>query len=338
MNMKTLVTTAILVISATNAMAQSSVGTSVAWPSAAPQQPAGASSGWASTTPGVLATEEPGGSSVVIAGDQAQQVGDLEAQARQMVLVVPGRDLKPETFAAITEDLPVMCRIFDKALYPGKRSAGAWAYMSRGDSLGWLFTQQSGRTQSLYLDGYGAVFFVQVDFPLMAPQQQEEPKPEESADRVWSQTMNELRGQEDRRDNEATGPAYDTQKVDNLKATLIKTLRHAANLRVRPQDQITLVIGSHAAMGGVLQEHAQWLYPQQRRVLVPMNNPKRPDSPEPDPAATLVLHTTKADVDAMAAGKLTADQFALKVQTLWSAARPQTAEPPLTQPPTTVSR
>ena len=46
----------------------------------------------------------------------------------------------------------------------------------------------------------------------------------------------------------------------------------------------------------------------------------------PDPAATLVLRISKADVDALAAGKLTAEQFAPKVQTLWSAGPAATQE------------
>ena len=53
-----------------------------------------------------------------------------------------------------------------------------------------------------------------------------------------------------------------------------------------------------------------------------------------DPAATLVLRASKADVDALAANKLTADQFAAKVQTLWSATQPQTSD----APPTPVAR
>ena len=190
----------------------------------------------------------------MIAGNQPLRIGDLEDQAREMVLVVPGPDLKPEALTAITEDLTVMCRILDKTLYPGKRSTGASIYMGKGSSLGRLLMQQTGRSQGLYLDGYGVVFFVQVDFPLVPPpQQKEEPKPDESADRVWSQTMNELRGQEEKRDAEKTGPAYDAQKVESLKATLIKTLRHAANLRVRPDDQITLVVGSRQFHGRVAQ-------------------------------------------------------------------------------------
>jgi len=335
--MKTLVSATILLVSLTNAMAQSSTGTSAVSPASVQPQPA-------RTPPGTTeATAVPNGrrsgvSSAVIVGNRSLQTGDLEDQAREMVLVVPGPDLKLEDLAGITEDLTVMCRIFDKALYPSGRSTrGRSAYARTGDVplLGRLLAQQGDRTQGLYLDGYGAVFFVQVDFPLVGPPQEKEgAKPEEPADRVWSQTMNELRGQQEPRDAAATGPAYDAQKVESLKAALTKTLRHAANLRVHPQDQITVVVGSQGAARGSAQEHLRYLYSsRQYRVLVPTTNRKRPDTADADPAATLVLRAAKSDVDALAAGQLTPDQFAPKVQTLWSGVQAQPPEPAAPAPP-----
>ncbi len=325
--MKTLVSATIVLISLTGAMAQSSSGTSVAWPAVPQQQPGTGLSAAISAGP-VQASRKPEASSVAMVGDQVLLTGDLEDQARQSVLVVPGPDLKPETLAAITEDLTVMCRILDKTLYPGKRGAGASIYLKRPGSLGSLFLPQTGRTQGLYLDGYGALFFVQVDFPLIAPpEQKQEAKPDESVDQVWSQTVNEVRGQEEPRDAVKGGPAYDARRVENLKATLIKTLRHAANLRVRPEDQVTLVVGSQGPATGSGKEHFSWFYSQQHWSVGPTKNRTGPDNPVPDPAATLVLRVSKADVDALSAGKLTADQFAPKVQVLWAAAQPQAQEP-----------
>jgi hypothetical protein len=263
-----------------------------------------------------------------------QQIGSVEDQARETVLVVPGPDLTPDALAGLTEDMAVMCRIFDKALYPSTRATSAYTYSMRGNDLAFvtrLGGQPSGRTQGLYLDGYGAVFFVQVDFPLVAPQQQkQEAKPEESADRVWSQTMNELRGQEPTPTTANAAPAYDAQKVDNLKATLIKTLRHAANLRLRPEDQVTVVAGSPRQASSTAMQRVHYLFqrsnfgPRPPGTTPAMTN--RAENPVPDPAATLILRTVKSDVDALAAGKLAADQFAPKVATLWSWLPPQAPE------------
>ena len=322
--MKTLVSATILLVSLTNATAQSSSGTAVVTASPLQQRSPAAD--------GLLSTE-----SVVIATNQPQQTGDLEDQGGDTVLVVPTPDLKPEAFAAITEDMMVMCRIFDKAVYPGKRSTGVSIYLDRGYSLGRPLAQP-GRTQGLYLDGYGAVFFLQVDFPLVpAPQQKEEPKPDEATDRVWSQTWNELRGQEEPPDDDAS-PAYDAQKVDNLKTALVKTLRHAANLRARPQDQITVVIASQTRSStGTSKEQLlrDFHVSSGRRPLGPTRRiAKRAADPVAYPATTLVLRVSKADVEALAAGQLTADQFALKVQILWSMTQPQPPASPSTPAPT----
>jgi hypothetical protein len=319
-----LVPATILLISLSNAMAQAprpvpSSNAPVVAPSAAHQTPS-ADQGLAELNIALNAAQ--------------QQIGSAEDQARETVLVVPGPDLKPEALAGLAEDMAVMCRIFDKALYPSTRATSAYTYSMRGNDLAFvtrLGGQPSGRTQGLYLDGYGAVFFVQVDFPLVAPQQQkQEAKPEESADRVWSQTMNELRGQEPTPTTANAAPAYDAQKVDNLKATLIKTLRHAANLRLRPEDQVTVVAGSPRQASSTAMQRVHYLFqrsnfgPRPPGTTPAMTN--RAENPVPDPAATLILRTVKSDVDALAAGKLAADQFAPKVATLWSWLPPQAPE------------
>ena len=328
--MKTLVSATILLISLTDVMAQAParIQTSNAAPAASPMQQ----------------------QSVGISGDDAvqflqsavietnQQVSDVETQALQTVLVVPGPDLKPETLASVTEDMMVMCRIFDKALHSGARPTRTSTYVNRGDLplLGHLLAQQTDRTQGLYLDGYGAVFFVHVDFPLAAPaQQKQEPQPQEPADRVWSQTVGEIRGQQEPREVGEAGPAYDAQKVENLKANLIRTLRHAANLRIRPQDQITVVVGTESQpSAGAVYHRLEYLYrgSSARRPVVASSNAGRPDHPAPDPAATFVLRTGKSDLDALAAGKMTAEQFAAKVAILWSQAQPEAPQSPPTPP------
>jgi hypothetical protein len=140
--MKTLVSAAILLITVTNATAQAPIAAQNGTLGAAPVQPVQPTSS---------------------ADDQARQAmnatlmlanrpgaSDLEDQARQTVLVVPGPDLKNEALAAISEDMTVMCRIFDKALYSTGRSvsgagalraftstATAWSSLCRWISRWW---------------------------------------------------------------------------------------------------------------------------------------------------------------------------------------------------------
>jgi hypothetical protein len=303
--MRTLVFIAILLIPFATVAAQSS-GASVSWN--APESPR----------------------SVVVATSEVQQRFDLEDQAPDTVLVVPTPELKPEALAAITEDMTIMCRIFDKAVYPARRSTGVSVYLNQRRSLGQLLTQQ-GLTQGLYLDGYGALFFIEADFPLVpGPQQKQESKPDEATDRVWSQTWNELRGQEEPGSSKDEAPAYDAQKVENLKATILKTLRHAANLRTRPQDQIAVVITSGMrTLNGKAQERALREFLRQSGHIAPSSTPKSTGRPG-NAVPTLVLRVSKAAVDALAAGQLAAEQFAPKVQTLLSTTQAQTPETPPT--------
>ena len=324
--MKTLVSVTILLLCWTDAPAQVAVPGNSAAPAAWPvlQQPATTT---ASAAPSRL-------DSAMIAVNQLQQPGDAGDRARDAVLIVPGPDLKPETLTTLTDDMTVMCRIFDKALYPRGRSTATTFYPGRSGTLGPWFLQQTGRTQGLYIDGYGAVFFAGVDFPLVAPPQQNEPaKAQDATDHVWSQTVDELRGRPDAPSADEARPAYDPQKVDALKATLIKTLRHAANLRLGPQDRVTVVAGSQNQSSTVgVQQHLRYLYQRSsgRRSTVTPSDTPRPDSPAADSAATLVLRVAKADLDALAAGKLTPEQFAPKVAVFWSWTQPQVPESPAT--------
>ncbi len=246
----------------------------------------------------------------------------LPEQAQENVLVVPTPDLPAENQAELTEDLSIMCRILDKSLPAAGRAVG-FAYGDRGDSLRWVMAQQGRGTQGLYLDGYGALFFIRIDYPLAPTENQDaaQAKPKESADSVWSQTVREMSGQPgDDSQGEHSAPAYDAQKVENLKKTLVKTLAHAANIRTRrPQDTITLVAGALDDTRASTYGRYRSAGPGAARI-----SPARPGA-TPPPSATrnptamlLILRVTKADVDAFARSQLTLAQFTEKVQVLFS--------------------
>jgi hypothetical protein len=254
---------------------------------------------------------------------RADVIGDpfLPEQAQESVLVVPTPDLPAENQAELTEDLSIMCRILDKSV-PAAGSSVNFAYGDRVDSLRWVIGRQGRGTQGLYLDGYGALFFLRVDYPLVPTEKQEagQTKPEEPVDSVWSQTVREMSGQptdEPRAGRNA--PTYDAQKVENLQKALIKTLAHASNIRMRqPQDAITLVIGAlddlrASAYGRV---RGTGLVAPAVRPGVAVGGVQ----PGARTAATalMILRVTKADVDAFARNQLTLMQFTDKVRILFS--------------------
>jgi len=277
----------------------------------------------------------------------------LPAQSQETILVVPTPDLPAESVADLAEDLAVMCRIFDKSLTPARAST-RFAYGNRADVFRYSFGQQAQGTQGLYLDGYGALFFVSVDYPLLPtePQESSQAKAKDSADAVWSATVREMTGQPgDQPQSARSAPAYDPQKVENLKKAAINTLAHASNIRMRrPQDIITLVLGAlddsrgsssrrYGTAGRSTSAASNRRYGTAGRstsAAVPMpTGATSPPSTVRNPAeALLVLRVTKADVDAFAKGQLTAAQFAEKVQTIstpvdsGAAAAPEPARTP----------
>jgi hypothetical protein len=264
---------------------------------------------------------------------RAEVIGDpfLPEQAQENVLVVPTPDLSAENQAELTEDLNIMCRIFDKSVPPAGSSVG-FAYGDRVDSLRWVIGRQGWGTQGFYLDGYGALFFIRVDYPLVPTEKQEaaQAKPEEPVDSVWSQTIREMSGQPtDEPRPSRNAPTYDPQKVEDLQKTLTRTLVHASNIRMRrPQDGITLVVGA-------FDDGSASIYRRVRRTDRPQPAPPRPGvaasatrSEARHPVtALMILRVTKADVDAFAKSELTPTQFTDKVQILFS---PSVANTPAT--------
>jgi len=268
-------------------------------------------------------------------------IGDpfLPDQVQENVLVVPTPDLPAANQAELAEDLSIMCRIFDKSV-PATGNNVSFAYGDRADSLRWVIAQQGRGTQGLYLDGYGALFFIRADYPLAPTEKQEvaQAKPKEPVDSVWNQTVREMSGQPgDESQSARNTPTYDAQKVENLKKTLIKTLAHTSNIRLRrPQDAITLIVGAvddtrgsgYGRMGGI---------GAGRSAVKPgvAAGPAQPGARNPA-TALMILRVTKADVDAFARNQLTLIQFTDKVQVLFS---PSVSNPPATSTtgPTPVS-
>ena len=243
--------------------------------------------------------------------DYALNERPLSDQARAGVLVIPTPELTAESLAELTEDLTVMCRIFGKAVAPNRAGVGGYQPFR--------YVVDTQCVQGLYLDGYGALFFLDVDYPLL-PEEQKEPvqsKPQEPGDPVWSQTIDEMTGrQSDEGRGGRAGPTYDAQRVENLKKTLVKTLAHAANIRTRrPQDIITLVVGSFDDTQTPYRTGTASPY---GRTGVARSSSRTAAPTAPPAAALLVMRVAKSDVDAFSKGQLTLPEFTEKVQTLWS--------------------
>ncbi len=225
------------------------------------------------------------------------------------VLVVPVRDTAPERIAETTEDMRVMLHILKEKLNEPRMILGVLR------DYGSFFDE--GRTvEALYLQGTAVVFVVQVDFPYSFPTQQpaEGEAHQEPADPVWEQARQKLRSPPGSR-TLGSGARTPRMTFDQFKDELLRSLKHAANLRnIDPNEQIILTVvaqnedtawsGQPALRSGV--------YPSTRTGA---RGTLTPQGRQPVNATTvLTMQARKADIDAFARGELEFDPFRQKVK------------------------
>ena len=233
------------------------------------------------------------------------------------ILVIPSAQIKTEDIVTINEDMNVMSRILDKQLARSRlaRSPGYNPYSSRRPTLGdlplvggmfrGLGGQDGHATEVIYLEGFGAIFLMGVDLPLIAPPKADEKKTKESADSVWAETRQEIYMPDAVKKSKQTPPAeqYDAEKVEKLKRTLTDTLKHAANIRALKPDQrvIVTVIGGASQSGTMVTKTYRG-----KQVLV--TDPTGIDVGSMLPTV-LTICVKKSDIDSFSKGDLDFDQF-----------------------------
>jgi hypothetical protein len=245
----------------------------------------------------------------------------INARAQQYgggkVLVIPTAEIQPQDLVTMMEDMTVMCRIFDKRLEQSNLVSGRFTTGSR-IILPTPFSWDSGSTGAMYIQGYGALFLTKVDFLLSPPPEAPEEKEteEEDVDPVWEQMKQEMYEPEDvsrrRRTGERPEEKYDAEKVEELKETLIKALKHAANIRnLKPDESVILTVTGKASQSGPFVTR---LYKSgDSKYIATESAGAGWGSLSP---TVLTIRAKKSDIDAFAEGKLSLDQFTEKTQLL----------------------
>jgi hypothetical protein len=250
------------------------------------------------------------------------------------VLVIPSEQTKTEDLLTINEDMSVMSRIFEKNIEQDRIStARSSMFVSRNDPFSMLLGGSRGGIQSIYLQGFGALFLMKVDFPLTpSPDMQDDEKEIQTAeegDPVWQQMKQEMYEPDKvdrRRRTDRPEEKYDAEKVENLKTILIQTLKHAANIRsLKPGESVILTVtGSGEAAGTIITSER---IPGGNQVLrterVGDGNTRTRivqgtslDDIGSSSPSILVIRTKKSDIDQFAKGDLNFDQFRQRVQLL----------------------
>jgi len=215
------------------------------------------------------------------------------------VLVIPGKPMDPQAIDQAVEDLSIMTRILGKTVTTQELAGDVTGFTFATDfALGTpgrttagpeLLFAALGRPKPMYLGGYGALFFMQVDYPLLPPPQASEEQPANSQeDPVWADARRSVLEGEARlypvhEDGETQEP-YSRERVEALRTALTTMMKHATNIRaLQPAEWVTIVV----------------------------------QGPAPTAAAgrsVLTLRASKANVDQYAQGQLNQQQFEQRLQ------------------------
>ncbi len=252
-------------------------------------------------------------------GETFRNVINMRAQqSGGRVLVIPTAETEPQDLVTMMEDMTVMCRIFDKRLEQSNLISGRFAYGSR-IILPAPFSWDSGSTGAMYIQGYGALFLTRVDFLLSPPPEapeEKETKEEEDVDPVWEQMKQEMYEPEDvsrrRRTGDRPEEKYDAEKVEELKETLIKALKHAANIRnLNPDESVILTVTGKASQSGPF---VTGVYKSgDSKYITTGSAGAGSGSLSP---TVLTIRAKKSDIDDFAEDKLSFEKFAEKIQLL----------------------
>lgn len=250
--------------------------------------------------------------------------GHARSSSRSLVIPKDAGDAKSLT--ETEEDMSVMARILEKAAN-GKKSesehSGTYTVWGLGGG-------PIGPAKNLYLDGYGAIFFINVNYPLVPPVTKEQPAESKSeTDTEWEKTKSELyRPQTSSADLSFTftpfesgygystgGPAeeYDEDKVTELKENLTAALKNAGHIRrLKGDDAVTIVVTGRGA-GPALRFATRRSQngSSSSSSSSSWSSSSRPASQAP--AARLIIRAKRSDIESYQKDKLSADDFRKKL-------------------------
>ena len=238
-----------------------------------------------------------------VAYESAPSAGGGRSTEPEAVLLVPSPGMSEQQRRELTADLDIMCALFDRLLGDAGLTTCTW-----GPRVG----RYRRSTRSLYLPGFGALFFLEVGFPLIAPATTETSPDRETTDALWAEVRENMRsqGRPGRHSTQRTRAHYDNLKVESLQRMLHRAVTHCANLRqLAPDDQIiALAINASSTRTGGLYFDAAGAY----------GSYYSPSSASGGaaPADVLAVKTTKKEVDALARGQVSPADFQERVQTL----------------------
>ena len=214
-------------------------------------------------------------------------------------LIVATKAVDAAALSELREDLAVLGKLVNDAVTPDRGDAAM--HRAMGIVVNWL--PGGAATANLYIQGHGAIVNTAVRFPLAPPKKEETSKAAETPkNSAWESARRELFGGENE-DAEVVFPQerheeYDADRVEALKNDLLKALANSSNFRRLDNDEtVTAVVRSRTG--------------SRSQVLLFKSNDgiNRTQPASSDSDGTMTICVKKTDANALAAGKITEDEF-----------------------------
>jgi hypothetical protein len=210
------------------------------------------------------------------------------------------------TLDGLTEDLNIMAHLLEKSLERGFNQDAPAVKMG----IPMILSLGSPSVRAMYLEGFGTLFIIKVNFPLVGADSAEEKKIEQVVDSEWDDAKREVLGEKKQtwESSEVSSAAdYDPGQIEGLKAGLLQALKNASHIRyVKPEDFVSVTVFGTPTLiqknrspknytskssGGSKGVEVKLLDPGARRGTV------------------MTIRVKKSDVDAFARQKLTLEEF-----------------------------
>jgi len=200
------------------------------------------------------------------------------------------------------------------------------------------FFRQDQDMEAIFVEDYGALFLITVDFPLSASVENgsRTAPPNSQVDTTWEEVRQEITspGTQRRPDSLSRGPAYDAERIEQVKTELVKNLKYASNIRhLPPESWITVRLsngsgssgfagqmmtgstfaggGGGFGVGGMASAGAGF-----SGSMAGFGYGDAQGAPNPLGATTLCVRVRKSDAQAFAEGTLDIKTFQEKVQVM----------------------
>jgi len=218
------------------------------------------------------------------------------------------------------EDLTVMTRLIEEGLQRAADEDLADVPFKLGIPITGLVTANRS-VRPLFLEGFGALFMIKVNFPVVPPSKLDEEAPEHP-ESDWDKARQEIFGRQRQLSwlggTVESGADYDVDQIETLTKELTEVLKNAANFRnLKPDEYVSITVFGSPNSG------AKAVKPSRRKKSEPADATKELDrtikelvrSRTARPGTVLTMRVRKADVDAFSKGAMNYDAFAKKVAT-----------------------